>query len=471
MKRFNYKVILGNILLLFLFSMTTTAKKTWDKKPRVIVMTDIGNEPDDAMSMVRFLVYVNEFDVEGLISTTSVHLKKKSLIEKIQERIVAYGVVRDNLLKHATGYPTKEALLAVTKKGIEEFGMEGVGEGKDSEGSEWMINVLDKPDHRPIWALAWGGTNCLAQALWKYRKTHSSMEMEVAIGKLRVYTISDQDDAGMWLRKTFPQLFYIVSPGTHKNGAYKMATWSGISGERFYKFNTGADSSIVGNPWLRQNVILNHGPLGELYPEVKFIMEGDTPSFLGLIGNGLNVPEHPEYGGWGGRYALKLPPHTEWREDEAHQIYTDSNDSVTGSDGQLYFDNHATIWRWRADFQNDFASRMDWCIQPFNKANHPPIALVKVILPKQFKDGRRIIVDAGKSTDPDGNKLRYYWLFYKEAGTFGGKLLIHNPGNQATAISVVAPNGESGEAHIILKVSDDGNPSLTRYKRLIIPIK
>jgi hypothetical protein len=198
--------------------MTTTAKKTWDKKPRVIVMTDIGNEPDDAMSMVRFLVYVNEFDVEGLISTTSVHLKKKSLIEKIRERIVAYGVVRDNLLKHATGYPTKEALLAVTKKGIEEFGMEGVGEGKDSEGSEWMIKVLDKPDHRPIWALAWGGTNCLAQALWKYRKTHSSMEMEVAIGKLRVYTISDQDDAGMWLRKTFPQLFYIVSPELIKMG-------------------------------------------------------------------------------------------------------------------------------------------------------------------------------------------------------------------------------------------------------------
>ena len=42
-------------------------------KPRVFVLTDIENEPDDSMSMVRFLTYANQFDIEGLIATTSVH--------------------------------------------------------------------------------------------------------------------------------------------------------------------------------------------------------------------------------------------------------------------------------------------------------------------------------------------------------------------------------------------------------------
>ena len=40
-------------------------------KPRVLVLTDIGNEPDDQMSLTRFLLYSNEFDIEGLVATTS----------------------------------------------------------------------------------------------------------------------------------------------------------------------------------------------------------------------------------------------------------------------------------------------------------------------------------------------------------------------------------------------------------------
>ena len=43
------------------------------EKPRIFVLTDIENEPDDAMSMVRFLVYANQYDIEGLVATTSIH--------------------------------------------------------------------------------------------------------------------------------------------------------------------------------------------------------------------------------------------------------------------------------------------------------------------------------------------------------------------------------------------------------------
>ena len=143
-------------------------------KPRVIVLTDITNEPDDEESMVRFLVYSNEYDVEGLIATTSVWLRDKVRPEHIRERIEAYGKVRKNLLKHMPGYPTAEHLLSVTKAGLPKFGMEGVGPGKSSEGSRHIIEVVDRPDERPVWVSIWGGANCLAQALWDVKYTRSS---------------------------------------------------------------------------------------------------------------------------------------------------------------------------------------------------------------------------------------------------------------------------------------------------------
>ena len=99
-------------------------------KQRVIVLTDITNEPDDQESMVRFLVYANEYDVEGLIATTSTWLRNRVSPETIRTQIDAFGEVRENLLKHADGYPSKDELLAVTATHLPVFGMEGVGAGK-----------------------------------------------------------------------------------------------------------------------------------------------------------------------------------------------------------------------------------------------------------------------------------------------------------------------------------------------------
>ncbi len=112
--------------------------------------------------------------------------------------------------------------------------MEGVGEGKDSSASQRLIEAIDKADERPVWVTVWGGPNVLAQALWKVRATRHATELENFVSKLRVYAISDQDDSGPWLRKEFPKLFYVVSPGFHSGGAYHHATWSGISGDYFH---------------------------------------------------------------------------------------------------------------------------------------------------------------------------------------------------------------------------------------------
>ena len=343
-------------------------------KPRVLVLTDIENEPDDAMSMVRFLTYSNQWDVEGLVATTSVHQKDKIAAWRIREIVEAYGKVRDNLEKHEPGYPTAAHLLSVIREGRPAYGMAAVGEGMDSPGSDLIIQVVDRDDPRPVWVPVWGGPNCLAQALWKVRTTRSAEAVERFVSKLRVYTISDQDDSGPWIRKTFPDLFYIASPGMHAGGAYHHATWSGISGDNFHGRFGGADFSIVDNPWLDQN-IRSKGPLGAQHPRTTFLMEGDTPSFLYLVNNGLGDPEHPDWGSWGGRYELYTPRTRKWfYEPETRPFWSDTEDEVLGVDGNWHTSNKATIWRWRSAYQNDFAARMDWTIKPYAEANHPPVA-------------------------------------------------------------------------------------------------
>lgn len=448
------------------------------EKPRVLVLTDIENEPDDAMSMVRFLTYANQFDVEGLVATTSIHQQKKTAAWRIREIVGAYGKVQANLLLHEPGYPTADHLLSLVREGRPDYGMHAVGEGMDSAGSDLLIAAADRDDPRPLWVTVWGGPNVLAQALWKVRASRSPGDLARFVAKLRVYTISDQDDSGPWIRKNFPDLFYIASPGTHAGGAYHFATWSGISGDNFHARFTGADHSIVDNPWLDRN-IRKKGPLGAQYPHMEYLMEGDTPSFLGLINNGLNAPEHPDWGGWGGRYELYTPRTEKWfLEPETRPLWTDARDEVLGVDGRWHTSNHATIWRWRAAYQNDFAARMDWTIKPYAEANHPPVPKLGHPATLTAKPGQRVELSAEGSTDPDGDALSYEWFYYGEAGTFttsnarsGQPVEIRNFDQPQAWFTVPTDRVlRNGTMHIILAVTDHGKPRLTRYQRVIIDV-
>ena len=252
------------------------------------MLTDIENEPDDAMSLVRFLTYSNQWDVEGLVATTSVHQKNKIATWRILEILEAYGEVRDNLEKHEQGYPTLDYLKSVVRERRKDYGKNAVGEGMDSPGSDLIIEAADRDDDRPVWVLVWGGPNCLAQALWKVRETRSPEDLKKFVSKLRVYTISDQDDSGPWMRNTFKELFYIASPGFHSYGGYHHATWSSISGDFFHARCDGGNYELVENDWLDKH-IRKKGPLGKQYPYMKYLMEGDSPSFMYLIDNG---PDH-----------------------------------------------------------------------------------------------------------------------------------------------------------------------------------
>lgn len=473
-------MILRKVFLMITIFVAFNCVVSANDKPRIFVLTDIENEPDDAMSMVRFLVYANQFDIEGLAATTSIHQQNKVATWRIKEIVEAYGKVRNNLEKHENGFPLIEELNSTITQGLPEYGMKAVGEGKSSPASIKLIDAVDKNDKRPLWVTAWGGPNVLAQALWEVRRNRSDEELKKFVSKIRVYTISDQDDSGPWIRKEFPELFYIVSPGFNDGGAYHYATWSGISGDNFHARCTGANFSLVSNEWLDKNV-RRKGPLGKEYPLWEYLMEGDTPSFLNLINNGLSYPEHPEWGGWGGRYELYTPRMQKWHlYPESRPIWTDAEDEVLGFDNYWHEGNHETIWRWREAYQNDFEARMDWTIKPFEKVNHPPVVKIDNEIYKSAQKGDRIELSALACADPDGDALSYLWFCYKEAGTFpvsnarsGQPISINNFDQKEAWFNVptkrVMPPGK-GTIHIILAVTDHGSPRLTRYQRVIITV-
>ncbi|QDV42842.1 hypothetical protein Enr13x_26920 [Stieleria neptunia] len=468
-------VITFLILISAFLSISTAADK-----PRIFVLTDIENEPDDAMSMVRFLTYANHFEIEGLAATTSIHQQNRIAPERIRRIVEAYGKVRDNLAKHEKGYPTVEDLLQKVTEGIPVYGMNGVGEGKDSPASEMLIKAADRDDPRPMWVTAWGGPNVLAQALWKVRETRSSAELQKFVAKLRVYTISDQDDSGPWLREQFPELFYVASPGFHAGGGYHHATWSGISGDYFHARFSGADFQLVSNEWLDKNV-RQKGPLGAEYPHWEYLMEGDTPSFLNLIDNGLSDPERPDWGGWGGRYEHYTPRKQKWHlQAETRPFWTNAEDEVLGIDNRWHSGNHATIWRWRFAYQNDFAARMDWTIKAYDEANHPPVPKLGHADRLTAKPGETVQLSAEGSSDPDGDALSYEWFYYGEAGTLltssgtSGQPVPIEDFDQVKASFVVPTKRVMpgvGTMHIILAVTDHGQPRLTRYRRVVVDVK
>ena len=395
------------------------------EKPRVVVMTDIANEPDDQMSMVRFLLYSNEIDVEGLIATTSTWMKSRVRPDVIETLISAYDQVRPSLLQHQPGFPTAAALKAVVVSGQPGYGMAAVGPDRMSAGAELIVRAADHPDPRPLWVLAWGGANTLAEALLHARATKTPAQLDALVDKLRVYSISDQDDAGPWIRKEFPRLHYIAMPSTPDGDQYYLATWTGISGDRFYKNSPGADFTTFTAAWVNAN-IRSKGPLGKLYPVPCCIHEGDTPAFLGLIDNGLASAMSPTYGGWGGRYVWRQfygEPHAFWTQGgDSFPGRDNSKDTVTGVDGKVYTSDQATIWRWRTAFQHDFAARMDWTIKEPREANHNPEVIVngsagRAPLLLDAVVGAPLTLDASATRDPDANTLTFTWFFYPEAGT------------------------------------------------------
>lgn len=321
-------------------------------RPRVVVTTDfppldvipvgagVGpaerrSDPDDIQSMVRFLLHADEVEVEGLV-TSAATLANVARKEPLLELLDRYETVRPNLVRHDPRYPTAAALKSVVWRGRDRtWGRpagELLGEGRDSEASEALIRVVDRPDPRPVWVLVWGGPADLAQALWTVRTRRSAAEAEAFVAKLRVYLVGKQDGSAQWILDGFPRLFVICS---ERN--YMGMFWN----------SHGSDASLSDADWVKRHVREGHGPLGASYPEsganpaTPGVIEGDTPSFLHLLGalRGVNDPERPDQPGWGGRFVRPDPSRNHWFDHP---------------------EGGRAVHRWRADVQAEFAKRAEW---------------------------------------------------------------------------------------------------------------
>lgn len=427
------------------------------EKPRLLITTDIGGDPDDQQSLVRLMVYANEFEIEGLISSaagTPGELKEEIIHPELIEGIIqGYKMVYTNLLQHDNSFPAPENLLSVVKRGNHKRGLNFVGEGFDTEGSDWIINRADKEDIRPLNICVFGGQTDLAQALWKIKKTRTAKAYLKFVSGIRVYDINDQDRLFNYIHENHPALFYILAKAPEgadkREGAYR-----GVY--------LGGDEDITSREWLQQHVVQNHGPLGSLYPLKTWtdpnphgaMKEGDTPAWFFFLNNGLNVPGQPRLGGWGGRFALN-----------EKEYYSDALDSFMNVKNA-----RATVFRWRTDFQNDWAARMDWCVYNFDACNHAPRVVVNrsagtAPLKITAIPGKSITLDATRSSDPDGHSLIYEWEVYPD-GVFTTDLL-NTDGNGIVNLTVpVLKNDE--DISLVLKVRDNGTPQLVSYKRILI---
>ena len=329
--------------------------------------------------------------------------------------------------------------------------MSDVGTGKDSPGSDLIIASVDKDDPRPVWVMGWGGMNTAAQAIWKVQETRSPVELDKFLKKLRLFDILGQDDAGAWIAKNFPDVFYIRATAVYgwqppKNGNYQ------------------------------QNDIQSHGPLGAAYPDTKYATEGDSPAFMHVYPNGLNNPDQVDQGGWGGRFSL----------DKKEGIRSMSEVQKINEDAETQYDPYymygnteegaEAIKRWSDGYNNDFAARMDWSItSKYEDANHHPIAVLngdktRAVQNSTASAGSTIELSADGSSDPDGDDLNYSWSFYQEPSSYEGDVTVQNGSLQK--INLEIPKDAGGKnIHIILEIHDNGTPNLYAYRRMVIDVQ
>lgn len=459
--------IIQVIFLVLIFFVNAFSQKT-----RLLVTTDIGQDPDDQQSMVRLLHYANEFELEGIVVNADENnaneppLLKDSIVYTLIDR---YEKIEKNLSLHHPDYPFASELRSVVKKGCVGNGEkvsvnQYIGEGKDTEGSDWILKQIKENDSRPLNISVWGGACDLAQALFKLRAETTSEELKNYLKNVRVFFTGKQDSSNEWIIGNFNELWLILA--LHTGGDKWQSGYRGI----FW----GGEMENTSAKWLNENIV-GKNALSELYPVKTYtggegknpnnaMKEGDTPSWFFFLENGLNNYANPHWGGWGGRYIR-----------ERDNFFRDADDTFFDAQtGKNETNARTTVFRWRSDFQNDFATRVLWGALPHARANHYPIIILDGQKSEPFiqvsaKSGEKMSFNASKSYDPDGQDIDFDWFFYPEAGNiFPSPELKSESGK----VSFKMPSSEKGnELHLILRVIDNFRIPLCSYKRIVIKVE
>ena len=482
------KLFLRSIVLSVMFSISgladafaknsnidqSTLEANDELKPRIVVLTDIApgeTEPDDMESVVRLLAHADLFEIEAIITCsgwnsgggaysdewasylhTVIDAYEKDL-PNLMKRSIQDGFlpIEEESIRQKIGYwPSAEYLRSIHRMGSRHLGVKYLGKDNVSPGSDVIIQLAEEEDPRPLWILVWGGGNTVAQALWQLKETGDKDRIYKLLDKIRIYTITDQDVDWMkrgqydisshkWMRKTFgDNLFFI----------WDESAWLSQNG-------------LGSSNWAEyESKIQTKGNMGSVYPKYKYGVEGDTPSFLFVLPNGLNNPEHPEHGGWGGYFRHEVSP------DSVTFCFTNMRPSIKkiSQKYEKYF--------YPAVF-NNFAARMEWVAN--GKGNRNPELVINGIggtSPIEIKasPGDRIKLDISGSNDPDGDSLEYKWWIMSEAGvSVPDENLSFFPSEKAELL--LPTDIKEGNIHLICECTDSGSIPLTSYRRVILKVK
>ena len=439
-------------------------------KPRLVVCTDIAPgdvEPDDMESMVRLMAYADSYEIEALITTvgwncdpyptewkqylTRVIEAYRKDVSRLMVRSGQKGFLsleQENGQQKMGYWPSADYLSQRAVMGSQNGGIKAVGEENDSPGSNLLIRLADEDDARPIYVAAWGGANTLAQAIWRVKQTRTENEVRAFVRKFRIYTITDQDMAyanrmnlayssHMWLRQEFKDdLQFIWDEGA----------WQ--------------EQCELGKRHWKQHVdnIQGHGALGSEYPTYKWGVEGDTPSFLYVMPNGLNDPEDPTQAGWAGYHerGISLDSLT-----MAWNSWQEPVRSISVGYKRRFY----------PDELNDFMARMQWAAEGHGNRNPRVVVngkkgLTPIVI--HAKAGKVVRLDASRSTDPDGDALSFQWWQQPEIG--GAQLSIQGADQKAASIRIL-DDAQGKRFHVVCEVHDNGPFHLVAYRRVIIIVK
>jgi hypothetical protein len=359
----------------------------------------------------------------------------------VQRQVDAYAACYPRLREHDPRYPAPAELR---RKSVAAY-------GEQEAGVDLIIREVDRNDPRPVWFCDWGTDD---------GSTASSLKR--ALDRVRL----ERGPAGYAKFKNRIRLSSADAFGEHTSTLdppFKLwvDTFRPEIDRRRWYHRFSAITATAGGFDVQRDVLKDHGPLGALYPlnTTHPQKEGDTMAFLYLVPTGMNDPEHPEWGSWGGRYGRN--------ETTPGQPYYWSN-QTDAWDGATNRDN--TLKRWAVALQNDFRARLDWCVQDRAHANHPPLVRVQGNLHRRVKPGATVKLDAARSTDPDGQTLRYEWIYYPEPGSYRGPAPVIQGADSAAAALTVPDTKSPATIHLVLAVTDTGAPALTRYARVILEV-
>ena len=479
-----------------------TSLPVTEGKLRLLVTQD--GEVDDMNSLIHTLLYANDFDLEGIVQTSSkLHYRGDDTTESLRwmgtdwmyEFLDAYAEVYPNLIVHDPDYPSPESLKEITVVGNIKAEADT---SEDTDGSNLVKERMLADDPRPLFIEVGGGANTVARALMsieeEYKDTDEWDDLYARLCEnVILFAWGMQDSCYMdYIQPNWPEMRMIDVSGSTVAYGYRWATLEELSDESREKLSAA---------WMEEHLEKDHGALmdkyvtwgdgtylegeedpdqygtneallgdetlwvGHAYERYDFLSEGDSPAWFITIPNGLRTIEDLAYGGWPGRYALK-----------------GSKDIPEARLYQAAKGNEKGIAAWVAAIQSDFAMRADWCVaENFEDANHLPTVTVEEGIDLTAAAGETVALHA-TAEDPDGDEVTFNWYHYPLGDTYEEEadddknpiaIEVTTSGDAGESAELTIPeNAKSGDTiHVILEGVDGGGTNPVAYQRVIITVK